>query len=122
MTRRAGFFDERDVKWRALVENLGGEDVLSMMIGAYDFSPLYYNDEGLQFFYTRGTDRVLHHRATFNPINVEHSLLSGSHSYNIGIRVHHAWDQLNDYTGIAYHPSELIKTFEKVSGLVVGFG
>lgn len=109
----------------ALLELLGGEDLLSLMINANDFYPLYSNGQGLRFtFYGQGEKKSAYlypmaynaHSLTFTNTSISPPIM---YMVNMEIKPKSSGKLLNSM--IVYTPQYLKSTFEVGAEVALSF-
>jgi hypothetical protein len=119
---KSGVLSADEIQHTVLIEALGGEDLLSLMIGAHDFEPYYSrNCIGLQFIFGEPERWAL-----LVPLSVN-SFYEAETCYQIGVTVSIEEKTLSD----KFKPSfsqyviddlrELIPAFEKMAKVALTF-
>jgi hypothetical protein len=115
------------IKTEALIENLGGKDLLELMIGASDFGCVYYPDQGLEFRFRPRNDGYVY-KAQFVPM--AHSSTLDSFYAPPTYELMFTFEQLRGLSFVMvkpYHcvtihrPETLVKVFETTTKTTLSF-
>jgi hypothetical protein len=127
---RSGVLSCEEVKYEVLLETLGGEDLLSLMIGARNFEPYYNsNSTGLQFIFGEpGLEVQLVPMAIGSSATSSFYTADADAYYQLGITVARPQHTVSDLLRPAWNQividdlAKLIPTFEKVAKVALSFG
>ena len=120
-------FTASDIKMEALIERLGGRDLLSLMINAESFKSIYHPDQGLSFVYKINDDDCLH-QVQFIPN--AYSSTSDSFYAPLTYQIRMVIEELRGLsfaTAKPYHtvdiqrPETLVRTFETTAKIALSF-
>lgn len=127
VTSRLGYTAE-EIYQDSILNSLGGSDLLELMIEARDFQPIYYNRQGLQFTYTSPEEWAPVNRAKFIPMAAFEDGLQyfAPTIYQLRLvieaRLGDRWEMRKAYHVVTLSdPRRIVKTFEAVTGLTIGF-
>lgn len=121
-------FTASDIKMEALIERLGGRDLLSLMINAESFKSIYHPDQGLSFIY-KVSDNDCLHKVQFIP-NAYSSTSDSFYTpltYQIRMIVEELRGLSSFTTAKPYHtvniqrPETLVRTFEVTAKVTLSF-
>lgn len=120
-------YTHEDILYDNLLDRLGGQEMLELMIEARDFGPVHYNKQGLRFTFKLQREERLR-QAEFIPIAISSTTQSyyAPPTYQIRLVIQTlnglSWELVKPYHNVILeHPDRMVKVFEATTLTAITF-